>query len=163
GHAWLRVEDNSQVRVGLDDFALRLFGPLDRIAAPLLGKKIQQDQADIRMSRGSLEAKVLSPVSGVVTAINPELREAGSLANRAPYSEGWVMRVHADNLRRDLKNLMIGTETKAFIGKEVDRLYRLIETKAGPLTADGGQLGNDIYGNLPQIGWQRLVNDFLHT
>jgi len=163
GHAWLRVEDNSQVRVGLDDFALRLFGPLDRIAAPLLGKKIQQDQADIRMSRGSLEAKVLSPVSGVVTAINPELREAGSLANRDPYSQGWVMRVHADNLRRDLKNLMIGTETKAFIGKEVDRLYRLIETKAGPLTADGGQLGNDIYGNLPQIGWQRLVNDFLHT
>ncbi len=115
------------------------------------------------MNRGSNEAQVLSPVSGVVTAINPKLREEGSLAGRDPYSEGWVARVHADNLRRDLKNLMIGHETQDFLGEEVNRLYRLIEDEAGPLSADGGQLGHDIYGNLPRLGWQRLVKLFLQT
>nr|MBC8362499.1 glycine cleavage system protein H [Candidatus Desulfatibia profunda] len=163
GHAWLRIEEGSEVRVGLDDFALRLFGPLDRFEAPLIGKKIEQDRADILMNRGQQAAKVLSPVSGVVTAINPRLREKGSLANQDPYSEGWIARVHTDNLRRDLKKLMIGDETKDFIDKEVHRLYQLIENEAGPLTADGGQLGNDIYGNLPQVGWQRLAKLFLHT
>lgn len=73
------------------------------------------------------------------------------------------MRVHADNLRRDLKNLMIGNETQDFIGAEVNRLYRLIEDEAGPLAADGGQLSHDIYGNLPQVGWRRLVKKFLRT
>jgi len=163
GHAWLRVEEGSEVRVGLDDFALRLLGPLDRIEAPLVGKELKQDRSDILMNRGSNKARVLSPVSGVVTAINPKLRDKGSLAGGDPYSEGWVVRVHADNLRRDLKNLMIGHETQDFIGAEVDRLYRLIEDEAGPLAADGGQLGHDIYGNLPQIGWRRLVKKFLHT
>ena len=163
GHAWVRVEEGSEVRVGLDDFALRLLGPLDRIEAPLVGKELKQDRSDILMNRGSNEAQVLSPVSGVVTAINPKLREEGSLAGRDPYSEGWVLRVHADNLRRDLKNLMIGNETQDFIGAEVDRLYQLIEDEAGPLATDGGQLGHDIYGNLPQVGWQRLVKLFLQT
>jgi len=149
--------------VGLDDFALRLLGPLDRIDAPLIGKEVEQGRADILMNRGSNAAKVLSPVSGVVTAINPRLREEGNLANRDPYSEGWIARVHAGNLRQDLKNLMMGSETEDFIGEEVNHLYRLIEDEAGPLTADGGQLGDDIYGNLPQIEWRRLVKKFLHT
>jgi len=163
GHTWVRLEENSEVRIGLDDFALRLFGPQDRIEAPLIGKEIKRDQAGILMNRGSHEARVLSPINGVVTAINPRLREKGHRANQDPYSEGWIMRVHAGNLRQDLRHLMIGDETKDFIGKEVNRLYRVIEEEAGPLTADGGQLGNDIYGNLPQIGWQRLVELFLHA
>jgi hypothetical protein len=62
-----------------------------------------------------------------------------------------------------LKNLMIGNETQDFIGEEVNRLYRLIEDVAGPLATDGGQLADDIYGNLPELKWQRLVKKFLHT
>jgi hypothetical protein len=58
---------------------------------------------------------------------------------------------------------MIGDETEAFYSKEVDRLYNLIEDEAGPLSTDGGRLHNDIFGNLPQLGWERLTRLFLHT
>ena len=163
GHAWVRVEEGSEVRIGVDDFALRMLGPLDRIEAPLIGKTLEQNRADIIMSRGSNQAKVLSPASGVVTAINPKLRDEGKLANQDPYTDGWVLKIHSKNLRQDLQNLMIGNETKEFLNEEVDRLYGVIEDEAGPLAADGGQLGNDIYGNIPQVGWNRLVNLFLHT
>ena len=149
--------------MGVDDFALRLLGPLDQIEAPLVGKTLKQDRADIMMRRGRHKAKILSPVSGVVTAINPKLRERGDLSNQDPYSDGWVLRAHSKNLRQDLKNLMIGRETEDFFAKEVDRLYSVIEEEAGPLAADGGQLGHDIYGSIPQVGWKRLVNRFLHT
>jgi len=108
-------------------------------------------------------AKVISPVSGVVTAINPVLREQGSLANEHPFSEGWIMRIHAKDLRRDLKNLMLNTETAGFMEGEITDLYQMIEDNAGPLTADGGFLGNDIYGCIPQIGWKRLAKRFLRT
>jgi glycine cleavage system H lipoate-binding protein len=163
GHAWAKIEENSMVRVGIDDFALRLLGPLDRIEAPLVGKEIKQDQADISVTRGSNNARFLAPVSGVITDINPRVRENGSVANQAPYSEGWVMRVHSDNLRQDLKNLMIGSQTKDSLQKEIDLVYQEIENVAGPLAADGGNLGHDIYGSMPQIGWDRLTRLFLRS
>lgn len=163
GHCWAKLEEGSEVRLGIDDFALRLLGPMDQIKAPLVGKEIHQNSSNILMNRGKFEAKVLSPVSGVVTAVNSKLREQGYVANEDPYSEGWILRIHTHNLRQDLKNLMIGKETETFYSQEIHRLYDVIEDAAGPLTADGGQLNNDIFGNLPQLGWERLTKLFLHT
>jgi glycine cleavage system H lipoate-binding protein len=163
GHTWAKIEEGSTVRVGMDDFSLRLLGPLDSIKAPLVGKEVKQEQADITAHRGKHMAKVLSPVSGVVTAINPVLREQGSLANEHPFSEGWIMRIHSKNLRQNLRNLMLNAETEDFMGKEINGLYGIIEEKVGPLAADGGFLGNDIYGCMPEIGWKRLAKRFLRT
>lgn len=163
GHAWLRVEENAEVRIGLDDFALRLLGPLDQIEAPLVGKTLEQNRMGIKVSRGSHQADILSPVSGVVTAINPKLRQWGSLANQDPYAGGWILRAHSETLRKELPNLMIGNETENFYKAEINRLYQIIESESGPMTTDGGQLGNDIYGNIqPKVGWERLVKCFLH-
>jgi glycine cleavage system H lipoate-binding protein len=163
GHTWIKVEEDSLVRVGIDEFALRLLGPLDRIEAPLMGKEVKQGGADIGVSRVANQARFLSPVSGVVTAINPKLRDEGELANQDPYSTGWVMSVHCNNLREELKNLMINNETEGFLEGEVARLYELIEEVAGPLAADGGDLSHDIYGHMPQLGWERITKTFLKT
>ncbi|MGD9136520.1 MAG: glycine cleavage system protein H, partial [Desulfobacterales bacterium] len=62
-----------------------------------------------------------------------------------------------------IKNLMIGEEASAYLDKEIDSLYDVIEEEVGPLAADGGYLGDDIYGNLPQTSWQKLTRIFLHT
>jgi glycine cleavage system H lipoate-binding protein len=158
GHTWVKIEEGSTVRIGLDDFALRLLGPLDRVEAPLMGKQVEQDRDDILLSRSSNSARVQSPISGVVTDINPELRERGSLANQDPYT-----RVHSPNLRQDIKNLMIGEQASQYLDGEIDRLYEVIEEEAGPLAADGGYLGDDIFGNLPQTSWQKLTRQFLRT
>jgi glycine cleavage system H lipoate-binding protein len=163
GHTWVKIEEGSTVRVGLDDFALRLLGPLDQIQAPLMGKQLKQGRQDISLKREENKAALLSPVSGVVTDINPELRERGSRGNEDPYSEGWILRLHCANLRQDLKNLMIGEQAGEYIDEEVERLYGVIEETAGPLATDGGLLGDDIYGNMPQIGWQKLTQLFLRT
>ncbi len=161
GHAWVKVEESTSVRIGIDDFALRVFGPLDEVVSPLIGKTVGRDQPAISLKRGSKEAKLRSPVSGVVTAVNPDLREYGHAAGKDPYSGGWIMKLATDNLRADLQYLMIGDESRACIEKDTARLFELIEAAAGPLAADGGQLGRDVYGNLPEIGWERLAKAFL--
>ena len=163
GHTWVKIEEGATVRVGLDDFALRLLGPLDQIEAPLMGKQLLKDRADITLSREGNKARLLSPVSGVVTDVNPELREKGSRPGQDPYTEGWILRLHSTNLRQDLKNLMIGDQAGEFIDREVEHLYQVIEQTAGPLAADGGYLGDDIFGHLPQIGWQKLTRMFLRS
>jgi hypothetical protein len=45
----------------------------------------------------------------------------------------------------------------------VDQLEHMIEEVAGPLAADGGYLADDIFGNLPGLGWDRLRKTFLKT
>jgi hypothetical protein len=39
----------------------------------------------------------------------------------------------------------------------------MIEDVAGPLAADGGNLSSDIYGALPELGWNNLTKNFLRT
>jgi glycine cleavage system H lipoate-binding protein len=163
GHTWLKLEEGGEVRIGLDDFALRLLGPQDSIEAPLVGKEVRQGRADIKINRGNHTAGVLSPINGVVTAANVKLRDHGDIAGQGPYTEGWIAKVHADSLRQDLKQLMIGGETGEFLKAEADRLYQAIEEEAGPLAADGGQLGHDIFGSLPGLGWDRLTRMFLRS
>lgn len=161
GHAWAKIEENSTVRVGIDDFAVRLFGPFDRVVSPLMGEKVTRGEPGIVLERSGREAKMLSPVSGVVTEINAELREKVDIGGPDIYAKGWVMRVRSDNLRADLRELMIGGETAGALEKEVDTLYEMIEETAGPLTVDGGVLSDDIYGKLPGLGWDRLTRTFL--
>ena len=84
GHTWAKLEQDETVRVGVDEFTLRVLGPFDRIEGPLMGKLVKQGESAIVATRGELEAKILSPVSGVVTSINPKLREEGRL------DEGWI-------------------------------------------------------------------------
>ncbi|MDP3283274.1 MAG: glycine cleavage system protein H, partial [Desulfobacterales bacterium] len=163
GHAWIKIEEGSSVRLGLDDFALRLLGPLDHVEAPLTGKRMKQNDSQIVIGRGGKKANILSPVSGVVTDVNPRLREEGSLANKNPYTDGWFLRLHSENLRHELKDLYIGSETKVFMEKEVGLLYNVIEESGGLLNTDGGFLGEDIYGKMPKIGWERLTGLFLRT
>ena len=136
GHTWAKIEGSDEVRVGIDDFALRLMGPLDSVFPPLFGKALAQGRPAIKAVRGDHQAELLSPVNGVVTAINNELRDKGSLANKSPFREGWVMRVKTENLREDLKTLMIHHETEDYIGAEVDRLQSFIAEGGGALAAD---------------------------
>jgi glycine cleavage system H lipoate-binding protein len=163
GHTWMKIEESASVRVGIDDFALRLLGPLDRVEAPLVGRQTKQGRGDISIARGQNHAKILSPISGVVTSINSRLREEGGLTNRHPYSEGWVMMVKPDSLRNDIRNLMIHNETSDFMEAQVDRLCQEIEDVAGPMATDGGFFGDDILGNMPQLDWRRLTKVFLKT
>ncbi|MBW1996511.1 MAG: glycine cleavage system protein H [Deltaproteobacteria bacterium] len=81
GHTWLQVEEGPMVSVGIDDFALRLLGPLDRIEGPLMGKGVKQGGAGIVVFRGANKATLEFPVSGVVTSVNWKLRDRGSIAN----------------------------------------------------------------------------------
>ncbi len=163
GHTWIKIEESSTVRVGIDEFALRLLGPFDRIEAPLIGKEVKQGRADIDVVRDEHRASFMSPVSGVVMAVNAKLREKGDDAGQDPYSEGWVTTIHTKTLRQDLKNLMIHTESAEFMEDEVARLYQVIDETTGPLAADGGLLGHNIYGHMPELGWERLVKSFLRT
>jgi hypothetical protein len=62
-----------------------------------------------------------------------------------------------------MKNLMDDTSGLQWMDSEVSKLEDMIEEVAGPLAADGGYLADDIFGNVPDLGWARLRKTFLKT
>jgi glycine cleavage system H lipoate-binding protein len=162
GHTWARVEYGGHVRVGLDDFASRMLGPLDDIELPKLGQNVEQNRPQAELSRGANKAQALSPVDGKVLAINPRVSRRAADAHERPYDDGWFMVVQPTSLRKNLKNLLFGNESTAWMDDEASRLSGLLsESSNYQLAATGGEAVSDIYGSVPNVDWNRLVDEFL--
>ena len=163
GHTWARIESGGAIRVGMDDFALKLLGKADGFELPLMGKELNPGKPSWGLKRQGRSADVLSPLGGVIVEVNPKVREAPAAANGEPYGEGWLFLVRTPDVKDALKPLMTDQQTMGWMKTEVDHLEHMIEEVAGPLAADGGHLADDIYGNLPGLGWDRLTKIFLRT
>jgi glycine cleavage system H lipoate-binding protein len=162
GHAWARVEYGGLVRVGLDDFALRLFGPQDSIELPGLGASVEQNRPQAVLKRDGNEAEASSPVGGKVVAVNPKIKRRAEAANGSPYGDGWLMIIQPANLRKSLKNLFFGNESLSWIDDEANRLSKMVSDTTGyAMTAAGGEAVADIYGSLQGIDWNDLAKTFL--
>jgi len=162
GHTWARVEYGGRVRVGLDDFALRMLGPQDEIELPSLGSKCSQGQDQTILKRDNNEAAALCPVDGQVVAVNHNVTKHAQTANDSPYYGGWFMVIQPTGLRKNLKNLFFGTESLAWIDDEAARLSEVISEETGyQMAATGGNVIKDIYGTVPNVSWNRLVEEFL--
>ena len=163
GHTWARIESGGYIRVGMDDFSLKLLGKADAFDLPLMGKELDQNNPGWGLKRKENLADVLSPVDGVIVDVNPKLRERPDIANREPYGEGWLFTVRTPNIKGTAKKLMAEAESLEWINGEITTLENMIEDVAGPMAADGGFLAEDIYGNLPSLGWNSLTKTFLKT
>ena len=163
GHAWARIESGGYIRVGLDDFALKVLGEADALDLPLIGKELDQNKAGWGLKRKDNLADVLSPVDGVIMEVNSTVRENPKLANDEPYGDGWLFMVRTPDVKGTMKKLMVDQDSLNWINAEVSHLETMIEEVAGPLAADGGYLADDIYGNLPDLGWKNLTRTFLKT
>jgi hypothetical protein len=71
--------------------------------------------------------------------------------------------VRTPDIKATMGKLMTDQNSLTWINNEVSNLESMIEDVAGPLAADGGYLANDIFGNLPAIGWNNLTQRFLKT
>jgi glycine cleavage system H lipoate-binding protein len=163
GHTWARIESGGAIRVGMDDFALKLLGTADGYDLPLMGKEFHPGKPSWGLKRRGQTADVLSPLGGVILEVNPRVREVPAAVNREPYAEGWLFLVHTPDPKGSLKSLMSDPQTVSWMKAEVAQLEHMIEEVAGPLAADGGYFSDDIYGHLPGLGWERLTRAFLRT
>jgi glycine cleavage system H lipoate-binding protein len=163
GHAWARIESGGHIRVGLDDFSLKLLGKADALDLPLMGKELDQGVAGWGLKRGDNDADVLSPINGVIMEVNDKVRQNPEFANDEPYGDGWLFTVRTPDVKGTMEELMVDADSLGWMNTEVGTLENMIEEVAGPLAADGGHLAADIYGNLPGLDWHNLTKTLLKT
>jgi glycine cleavage system H lipoate-binding protein len=106
GHTWMAEHGRGTARVGVDSFAANLMGKLQNIAVIGEQRWVRQGQKLMTFSGDCETIEMLSPVEGVVSAINVEAMKDPGLLLRDPYGEGWICAIRSPELKTNRCNLM---------------------------------------------------------
>ncbi len=161
GHTWARFEHGGRIRIGLDDFMVKLLGAPSKISLPPLGAHLTKDQAGFIFCRSDKEAAVQSPVTGTVLAINNRVQTHPEIVHEDPYNAGWLCIVEPNMPKWNINKLFYGKNSLEWTDQESQRLLRLIGPKYQNLAAAGSDPVDDVYASFPEIGWDRLTQTFL--
>ncbi len=163
GHTWLKPEGKGMVRVGIDDFAQKLVGRPAKVDLPAVGTQLQQGEKSVKLNIDGKEVSFLSPVDGEVVEINDAAIASPDIINRAPYENGWLLKVKSNHLNRNLKNLLHGNIAKLWIEDTVDKLSRAVSGNYGVVLQDGGTITNGFVKELAPDNWEEIASEFFMT
>lgn len=144
GHTWAKLDSSGAVQVGLDGFAQGVLGRVDRFELPRDGAALRQGEPAFTAIQSGKRIDFVSPVDGVVCAVNDRISVDPAEARKEPYGKGWAFMLRPSNLSRDLKKLRIGAEAAEWLEKEARSfteflsLHRAVPVGVGATLPDGG-------------------------
>ncbi len=160
GHTWVLEESPNRVRVGLDDFAARLLGQVHTVLLPQRGRWIRQGQPLVTIFRDGVQAKMVSPMEGVIAEVNEAVLKDPALALKDPYGEGWLIAVEAPEATTNFRNLLSGTMARNWMEEAAIRMRARIPSCAGAVAQDGGLAEADLTKSLPDSDWTEVTREF---
>ena len=161
GHTWVMPQGSGMVRIGLDDFGRRLVDGVHRVELPRKGARVHEGEPVVTLDCGKKRARLLSPVDGVVTAVNEPLAQEGLALERDPYGSGWLFAVRVRD--RKFASLPTGEAAVEWMKRETGRLSVFLHGELGVTAADGGDLVPRPPDMLSDEQWDNLVTDFFRT
>ena len=160
GHGWLLPERKRLMRVGADEFAATLLGPVGKIELPTPGHWIRQGQKAWTFHRDGEKTEMVSPIEGEVVEVNTDVVKDPPLLQKDPYGRGWLMTVYVPDEESTRRNLVPTALVRNWISDAVERLYARQPQLAGAVAADGGRPADDIFAALPDTSWKELTQEF---
>lgn len=156
-HSWARLMPGN-VAVGADDLVQVALGPVDSVELPPVGSHVKQGDRLFGLGSGNRNVEMRAPVSGTVVGTNETLLSSPGLVNDQPFTEGWAVRLRADNVQEDRRQLLQGHRAKGWFRHEIDRLLATVLSAeaAAPALPDGGTLVGDLHQHIDENAWKRL-------
>jgi CheY-like chemotaxis protein/glycine cleavage system H lipoate-binding protein len=136
GHCWANVSEEGTARIGIDDFAKKLIGPIDAIDLPNLGMHVKKGQPLFSVKHNGRRVPFHAPLSGKVVDVNSPLAQRRDALDITPYAENWICIIDADHLDTELSTLKIGNGAVQFYQEEIER-FRTMAQAMAHRTADG--------------------------
>jgi len=160
GHTWALSESPSLVRVGMDDFASKLVGKVDRIALPQRGQWIRQGQKIWTIFRDGTSVDMVSPIEGSIADVNDAAMQDPELARKDPFGEGWLVTVQAPDAKTSFRNLLGGALARWWTEESASRLQRKMPMALGALAQDGGVAVDNLTTQVPDEAWATIAKEF---
>src|SRR5688572_21272284 len=92
-HEWARVESDGTVTVGITDYAQNSLGDITYVQTPKVGATLKAGEVFGVVESVKAASDLYAPVSGTVVAVNSALESAPETVNRAPYADGWMLKL----------------------------------------------------------------------
>lgn len=92
-HEWLRRESDGSVTVGITDYAQNSLGDITYVQVPKLGATFKAGETFGVVESVKAASDLYAPVAGTVVAVNAALDATPETVNRAPYGDGWMMKL----------------------------------------------------------------------
>jgi len=120
---WAYVS-GTRARIGVTDYVQKSLSDIMFFTPSSVGVEITQfDELGV-IESGKAVFEIVSPVSGVVTAINEELVYAPEMLNQNPYEQGWIAEIELSNLDEDRELLHTFSGYMPVMKRKVDE-YRV--------------------------------------
>lgn len=114
-HEWVRMEGDVAV-VGITEFAQSELGDVVFVDLPKVGQAVKQHGTMCVVESTKAASDVYSPLSGAITTVNDALGADPGLINRAPYTQGWIVKISGASAA-EIAGLMTAEEYRKILGK----------------------------------------------
>ena len=151
----------------MDDFASRAMGRLDAVGLPRPGQEVRRGDRLFTVRQGDRSASFVAPLDGVVLSVNEGLKERAEDCASDAYGKGWICTLRPTSLARNLRNLLIADEAKAWLSRELERLQAFLAARhghamaLGEVSPDGGQLATHPLSRADAESWRLFEQEFL--
>ncbi|MCI0443726.1 glycine cleavage system protein GcvH [bacterium] len=107
-HAWITVNADGTVTVGMTDVAQNMAGPVLHAKAKKAGTVREKGKPLATIESSKWVGPLKSPVSGEIVEINERVAADANLINRSPYKDGWIIKMKPSKLDEELNGLVTG-------------------------------------------------------
>ncbi|RSL17892.1 glycine cleavage system H protein [Edaphobacter aggregans] len=114
-HEWIEV-DGAKGTVGITDYAQNSLGDIVFVDLPKVGDTLEAHKIFGSVESVKAVSDLYSPVSGTVTAINEELKDAPEKIN-ADANNTWMLKLDLSN-SAELDGLLAAADYEKFISEE---------------------------------------------
>lgn len=115
-HVWVGMVEE-RVYLGLTNFIQAELGTVICAEMPDIGDSIEEGEVFAELESVATLHELISPVSGTVLAVNPQLEERPSIINEDPYDDGWLVEIRLKD-DSELDSLMDMDEYYHFVFKD---------------------------------------------
>jgi glycine cleavage system H protein len=102
---WVEIQGD-QALVGVSDFLQKVRGDVAFLETADVNTVIHQGGEAGKIETIKATFGIISPVSGTIVEINPEMESSPFLINQEPYGSGWIYRVQLTDWAGDRATLL---------------------------------------------------------
>ena len=113
-HAWVKVQDEDLVTIGITDFAQEQLGDLVYIGLPRVGHEFSRGDNISVIESVKSASDLVAPVSGEIVEVNDRLEDDPELVSEDSMGEGWFIKVKLSK-QSELDELMDDGSYQTFI------------------------------------------------
>ena len=167
GHTWAKLDASGKIKIGMDDFAQKVLGRLDRVKLLKIGDSVHKGDNIFTVKQGKREAVFNSPVDGVISEVNDDVSKNPALIKDNPYDKGWIYAITPSNLAANIKSLSVAEDAMKWIKLEVQRFEKFISEQfsedkmLGKTLADGGIPVEGVMEHMNENSWFKMQEKFL--